>query len=1297
MIVLEGASALSPFRRQRLETRLQSLVPGLRIEGAWHVYFVQPGGTSPDPAVLHRILQAGDGQAPRAEGAQSRYVVPRLGTRSPWSSKATELLQGAGLPVARVERGLRLDLAGWPGDAATQSAVAKLLHDPMTQSLLASREDAQALFASPPRKPLERIALADLEGANRRLGLALADDEIEYLRTRYSQLGRDPSDVELMMFAQANSEHCRHKIFNASWTIDGQEQERSLFRMIKNTHQKTPQHTLSAYSDNAAVIAGHVAARYRPDPATGEYRTEAAVPSAFQIKVETHNHPTAISPFPGASTGAGGEIRDEGATGRGGKPKAGLTGFSVSHLRIPTLPQPWEAPRALNPRMAPALEIMLDGPLGGAAFNNEFGRPNLLGYFRSFELAEGASSEGTLARAYDKPIMLAGGLGAIDRVQVDKIRMQPGDAVVVLGGPAMLIGLGGGAASSVASGESAEDLDFASVQRDNPEMERRVQEVIDRCVALGERNPIHFFHDVGAGGLSNAIPELLHDSGVGGVIDLGKVPTDDPSLSPLELWCNESQERYVLGVPADRLEEFAAICARERCPFAAVGVATAEERLVVAYGAAPGSIPADAPIDLPMDVLFGKPPKMHRDTARPAAPRWPALATAGLDLHQAGLRVLGHPTVASKNFLVTIGDRSVGGLTAREQMIGPWQLPLADCAITLADYDGFAGEAMSIGERTPLALLDSAAAARMAVGEAITNLCAAPVDALEQVKLSANWMAAAGHPGEDALLYEAVHAVGMELCPELEISIPVGKDSLSMQAQWQDGGQAHKSVSPVSLVISAFAPVADVRGQLTPLLAGGEDSELWLIGLGGGKQRLGGSVLAQVHADDAPLPAFGGEVPDLDDPERLRSFFALVRDARDAGLLLAYHDRSDGGAFAVLCEMAFASRRGLDITLDAWGDDPFRTLFNEELGAVVQVADEDRAAFADLVERHALTECAQRIARPTAAPKVRVRAEGSVLAEWRWEELFDAWWSVTHAMQRLRDNPDSADEERAIARDFAAPGLKPKLGFDPAEDVAAPFVAKGARPRVAILREQGVNSHIEMARAFDRAGFVPVDVHMSDLVAGRLALDGFAGLAACGGFSYGDVLGAGRGWATSILERPALRDAFAAFFARSDTFSLGVCNGCQMMSQLKDIIPGARHWPKFLRNRSEQFEARTSLLEVVESPSVLLRGMAGSRIPVAVAHGEGRAEFDSAADQAAARVALRYVDGNGAVASAYPLNPNGSPEGITGLSSDDGRATILMPHPERVARSVNLSWHPAEWDGDSPWMRMFRNARAWVG
>ena len=1336
MIVLEGQSALSHFRRARLESKLQSIAPAVRVRGAWHVYFVEADpGASPDLATLRRVLQANEGDAPQADGAVSRFVTPRLGTLSPWASKATELLRGAGQPVKRVERGLRIDLEGWD-DASP--ALAKALHDPMTQSLLASREQAQALFTAPARGELERIPLAQLEAANARLGLALAEDEIDYLRTRYAELGRDPSDVELMMFAQANSEHCRHKIFNASWTIDGKEQDRSLFRMIKHTHAQTPEHTLSAYSDNAAVLEGYPAARFRPD-GSGQYRIEASVDSAFCIKVETHNHPTAIAPFPGASTGAGGEIRDEGATGRGGKPKAGLTGFSVSHLRIPTLPQPWEAPRALNPRMAPALDIMLDGPLGGAAFNNEFGRPNLLGYFRSFELPEGEA----LTRAYDKPIMLAGGLGAIDRIQVEKKTLSPGDAVIVLGGPAMLIGLGGGAASSVASGESAEDLDFASVQRDNPEMERRCQEVIDRCVAMGEDNPILWFHDVGAGGLSNAIPELLHDSGVGGVIDLGRVPSDDPSLSPMQLWCNESQERYVLGVPQARLAEFAAICERERCPFAAVGVATKEERLVVGYGALddasllpPGEGGAQRrmrgdegqggsaitgsgsphpnpspegrgayPIDLPMDVLFGKPPKMHRDTAHPAPPKWPALQTAALDLHEAGLRVLAHPTVAAKQFLITIGDRSVGGLTARDQLVGPWQMPVADCAITLSGYEGFVGEAMAIGERTPLALLDAAAAARMAVGEAITNLCAAPVESLHRVKLSANWMAACGHPGEDALLFDAVKAVGMELCPELDISIPVGKDSLSMQAQWHSDGQAQKSVSPVSLIISAFAPVTDVRQQLTPLLSREDDSELWLIGLGAGKKRLGGSVLAQVYPQsggDGAWPAFAGDgrdesVPDLDDPQRLRDFFHLIADAREAGLLLAYHDRSDGGAFATLCEMAFASHRGLDINLDGWGDDAFRTLFAEELGAVVQVADEDRAAFADLVERHALTECAQRIARPTTAAVVRVQQDGDVLAEWRWEELFDAWWSVTHAMQKLRDNPEAADQERETARQFGRTGLKPKLSFDAAEDVAAPFIATGKRPKVAILREQGVNGQIEMASAFTRAGFDAFDVHMSDLIAGRVSLADFSGLAACGGFSYGDVLGAGRGWATSILERNALRDVFATFFARTDTFSLGVCNGCQMMSQLKDIIPGAQHWPVFLRNQSEQFEARTALLEVQESPSVFFRGMAGSRIPVAVAHGEGRASFAGAVDQAAAHVALRYVDGDGVVATAYPLNPNGSPDGITGLTSDDGRATILMPHPERTPRTANHSWHPAGWPEDSPWLRMFRNARVWVG
>ena len=1337
MIVLEGLPALSPFRRDRLETRLQAIAPGLRIVGAWFTYWVEPEtGRTPDADTLQRILEAHDDRAPLAPGAVSRFVAPRLGTISPWASKAAELLRGAGLPVKRVERGTRLDIEGFPADAATQAAVAKVLHDPMTQSLLADAADAAALFATPARGELEVIPLAQLEAANARLGLALADDEIEYLRARYTELGRDPHDVELMMFAQANSEHCRHKIFNASWTIDGREQlhngaPQSLFKMIKHTHQQTPDHTLSAYSDNAAVVEGYPAKRFRPDPATAEYRAEAEAPSAFCIKVETHNHPTAISPFPGASTGNGGEIRDEGATGRGGKPKAGLCGFSVSHLRIPTLPQPWEGARALNPRMAPALEIMLDGPIGAAAFNNEFGRPNLTGYFRSFEVREGADGDG-LVRAYDKPIMLAGGLGAIDRPMVTKKTLSPGDAVIVLGGPAMLIGLGGGAASSVASGESAEDLDFASVQRDNPEMERRCQEVIDRCVALGERNPILWFHDVGAGGLSNAIPELLHDSGVGGIIDLGKVPTDDPSLSPMQLWCNESQERYVLGVPQDRLAEFADLCARERCPFAAVGVATAEERLIVGYGASPlpnppphagegdarvAGVGGGMAIDLPMDVLFGKPPKMHRDTARPAATKFRALDGQGIDLHEAGLRVLAHPTVAAKNFLITIGDRSVGGLTARDQLVGPWQMPVANCAITLAGFDTHAGEAMAVGERTPLALIDAAAAARMAVGEAITNLIAAPVTSLKQVKLSANWMAAAGHPGEDARLFDAVKAVGMALCPELDLSIPVGKDSLSMQAQWtasrQDQnlaatassnpesripnpGETHKCVSPVSLIVSAFAPVEDARAQLTPLLSREADTELWLIGLGAGKQRLGGSILSQVY------DGFGGRhgddsAPDLDDPERLRGLFELMRDARERGLVRAYHDRSDGGAFAALCEMAFASHLGLDISLDDWGDDPLRTLFTEELGAIVQVAIEDRAEFADLVAQHGLIECAQRIARPTTAASVRVHRDGDTVAEWRWEALFDAWWSTTHAMQRLRDNPESADEERAAVRRFDAPGLAPKLTFDAADDIAAPYIATGVRPRVAILREQGVNGQIEMAAAFDRAGFAAVDVHMSDLISGRVALDGFSGFAACGGFSYGDVLGAGRGWATSILERAALRDAFAAFFARPDTFSLGVCNGCQMLSQLKGIIPGAEHWPRFLRNRSEQFEARFGLLEVAASPSLFFKGMAGSRIPVAIAHGEGRVAFERDADRNAATVALHYVANDGSPATHYPANPNGSEHAIAGLTSRDGRATILMPHPERTPRTVNMSWAPADWPEASPWLRMFRNVRAAVG
>ena len=1305
-MVLEGAQALSPFRLERLQSQLQAIAPDVKLLGAYPVYWVQPQGAEVlDVATLGRILEASVERAAKPEGAVSKFVSPRLGTLSPWASKATELLQGAGVKVSRVEKGMRYDLTEW------RDEFAEVLHDKMMQSVLNDADDGFKLFETPARGELERIELDALEEANKRLGLALADDEIEYLRERYATLPHLPSDVELMMFAQANSEHCRHKIFNASWTIDGVEQPMSLFKMIKNTHAVTPNHTLSAYSDNAAVVEGYPSQRFRPQPGTRQYIAEPTVDSAFAIKVETHNHPTAIAPFPGASTGNGGEIRDEGATGRGGKPKAGLTGFTVSHLRIPGAPTPWEVERPLNPRMASAFEIMRDAPLGGAAFNNEFGRPNLTGYFRSFEIA---TNDARVVRAYDKPIMLAGGLGAIDRNQVEKLGLKDGYAVIVLGGPAMLIGLGGGAASSVASGESSEDLDFASVQRENPEMERRAQEVIDRCVALGANNPISSAHDVGAGGLSNAIPELLHDSNLGGVIDLGQVPTDDPSLSPMQLWCNESQERYVLGMPAHRVAEFAAICERERCPFAVVGYATAEERLVVGYGATVETV-ADRsrewPIDLPMDVLFGKPPKMHRNTEYPAEPAYPSLVWQNLDLHAAGLRVLSHPSVASKQYLITIGDRSVGGLTARDQLVGPWQLPVADCAITLSGIDGFAGEAMAIGERTPLALLDASAAARMTVGEAITNLCAAPVENLSQIKLSANWMAAAGFNGEDALLYDAVRAVGMEICPSLDLSIPVGKDSLSMQAQWNVDGEAFKSVSPVSLVVSAFAPVSDVRKQLTPLMLRGEETEVWLIGLGGGKQRLGGSILAQTHPEavsaDAShtAPALAGHgvergdsgVPDLDDPERLREFFELIREARNANLLCAYHDRSDGGAFTALAEMMFASRMGLDVNLSLWGDDPFRTLFNEELGALVQIRTEDRAEFADLVAEHNLIDCAQRIAKPNGQTGMRVLHGDELLTEWSWDELMDAWWSTSHAMQRLRDNPVTADEEAESTKNFHTPGLKPRLTFDPTEDIDAPYVNVGARPKVAILREQGVNGQIEMAAAFTQAGFDAFDVHMSDLINGGFQLNDFNGFAACGGFSYGDVLGAGRGWATSILERPALREQFEKFFADTSKFGLGVCNGCQMMSQLKDIIPGAEHWPVFLRNQSEQFEARFSQLELLESPSVFFQGMAGSRIPVSIAHGEGRATFASATDREAAAVAARYVNGDGSMAVSYPFNPNGSEEAIAALCNDDGRFTIMMPHPERTLRVANMSWSPREWGNvKSPWVRMFQNARIWV-
>jgi phosphoribosylformylglycinamidine synthase len=1289
MIVFEGQAALSSFRLAALAARVGSLAPGLGPVSTRWLYFIElePGLalSEADSLRLGRILEARPDQAQPAP--TSPWVLPRLGTRSPWSTKATEILRGAGLPVARVERGLayalNAELPATPGLAA-------LLHDPMTQSLVVEGSRLAGLFAAQAPARAERIAPAELPAANARLGLALSEDEIEYLQARFAELGRAPSDAELMMFAQANSEHCRHKIFNASWRIEGEDKAISLFGMIRNTQKVSPQLTLSAYKDNAAVVEGFSARRFAAGP-DRVYVERAPAPSAFAIKVETHNHPTAISPFPGAATGSGGEIRDEGATGRGGKPKAGLTGFTVSHLRIPGLPRPWERARPLNPRMATAFEIMRDGPIGAAAFNNEFGRPALTGYFRSFELP---TEQPGVYRGYDKPIMLAGGVGGIERDQVEKRRLRPGDAVVVLGGPGMLIGLGGGAASSVASGQSSEDLDFASVQRDNPEMQRRCQEVIDRCWLLGEGNPILSAHDVGAGGLSNALPELLNDSEVGGEIDLARVPSDDPGLSPMQLWCNEAQERYALGIAAERLAEFEALCRRERCIYAVVGRVTAERHLRVT-DSRPQALAVtgtpEAVIDLPMDVLFGKAPKMHRDTRPPRAVAWPRLDPATIELRDAGLRVLSHPSVGAKQFLVTIGDRTVGGLSARDQMVGPWQLPLADVAVTLADFEGYTGEAMALGERSPLALIDAAASARMAVGEALTNLAAAPVASLKEVKLSANWMAAAGFDGEDALLFDAVQAVGMELCPALGIGIPVGKDSLSMQARWQHGEDTQTVASPVSLVISAFARVEDVRATLTPVLATDQgETELWLIGLGAGKQRMGGSILAQCYE------RFGGASPDIEDADTLREFFDLIQAARGEGLILAYHDRSDGGAFAAACEMAFAGHCGLQLQLQGWSEQVLPALFNEELGAVVQIRTEDRAAFADLVERHGLIHCAQRIGRPSRRPSVRVLDGDETLAEWAWKDLFEAWWSTSHAIQQRRDEPGCADAERALASDFEAAPLEAALSFDPADDIAAPYVNAGARPRVAILREQGVNGQIEMAAAFHRAGFEAVDVHMSDLLENGGSLEGFRGLAACGGFSYGDVLGAGRGWATSILEHARLRAEFERFFHRTDAFALGVCNGCQMLSQLKDLIPGAEDWPQFQRNASEQYEARLVQVEVLDSPSILLRGMAGSRLPIVVSHGEGRAVFASAEQQGRAAVALRYATHGGGAATSYPLNPNGSPGGITGLTNRDGRVSLMMPHPERVFRTVQMSWHPAGWGEASPWLRLFRNARAWV-
>jgi phosphoribosylformylglycinamidine synthase len=1285
MIVLDGRSALSDFRLDRLNQRIASLSKRTRVRGARHVYFFE-SEASLTPALHKRLAEVLDAtEAPPADA--SLWVVPRLGTLSPWSSKATDIVHHVGIPVTRVERGTAFLLEGLPAeDDPAFTAVADALHDPMTQSVLLKLADARQVFASGQAGALVGVELgndpkAALQRANGELGLALSDDEIDYLAENYARLERDPTDAELVMFAQANSEHCRHKVFNASFTLDGEKQDASLFDLIRSTHKASPAHTLSAYSDNAAVIEGSDGARFFAD-ADGVWRTHPE-PIPYAIKVETHNHPTAISPWPGAATGSGGEIRDEGAVGRGGKPKAGLTGFSVSHLRIPDLPRPWETERPLPPRVASAFEIMRDGPLGAAGFNNEFGRPCLTGYFRSFELETGKPG---MRHGYDKPIMLAGGVANVRPMLVKKNKLAPGDQVIVLGGPAMLIGLGGGAASSMAAGASSQALDFASVQRDNPEMQRRCQEVIDACCAFGEDSPVVAIHDVGAGGLSNAIPELLHDSGVGGEIDLDKVPSDDPQLSPMQIWCNESQERYVLAVNPAELERFGAICERERCPFAVVGTATAERKLVVRSQRDPRVI------DMRLETLLGKPPRMQRDATRvtPHLEIIPDLTGIGLD--DAIQRVLKMPAVADKAFLIHIGDRSVGGLCARDQLVGPWQVPVADCALTLADFEGYAGEVMSMGERAPVAVLDGAASARMALGEAITNLIAAPVAALEEIRLSANWMAAIGHDGEDAALYDAVRAVSTDLCPALGISIPVGKDSLSMRTLWRDGEREQRTIAPVSLIVSAFARINDVRAALTPQIrmdAG--DTELWMLDLGAGRDRLGASVLTQAYERG------GGVPPDFDNPERLRGLFETIKAARDQNLLLAYHDRSDGGVIVTLLEMAFAGHCGLEVFLDGWADNALRALFNEELGAVVQVRVDDHDAFAAIIEANGLAAMARVIARPKAKLGIKLYGGDETVAKWNWRKLIDAWHETSHAMQRLRDNPASADAEREWRCDDDDPGLNTKLTFDPAEDVAAPYIARGERPRIAILREQGVNGQVEMAAAFTRAGFDALDVHMSDLIAGRHKLGDFSGFAACGGFSYGDVLGAGRGWAASILYHDALREQFANFFADESRFAVGMCNGCQMLAHLKSIIPGAEHWPTFQRNASEQYEARLVTLEVLDAGSIMFRGMAGSRIPVVTAHGEGRAVFAEGSKAGKATACVRFVDNRGKATETFPYNPNGSPEGLAGFTAASGRVTILMPHPERVFRSAQMSWHPRDWGEDSPWMRMFRNARMFVG
>ena len=1293
MMILSGAPSLSAFRREKLLTKLRESDASIQSVCAEYVHFAEINKplTPAETTTLQALLTYGPSEQEVDTGGQLILVAPRPGTISPWSSKATDIAHNCGLKtVVRLERGTAYYIeASAPLSQQQLSLVGELLSDRMVESVFEELSQASALFSHDLPTPLSLVDVVSggqtaLKTANVSLGLALADDEIDYLVANFIDLQRNPSDAELMMFAQANSEHCRHKIFNASWTVDGVDQQHSLFDMIRNTNSVNGDNVLSAYSDNAAVVVGTSGGRFYPDPVTRNYGYSQE-PVHLLMKVETHNHPTAIAPYAGAGTGSGGEIRDEGAVGRGSKPKVGLVGFTVSNLQIPGFVQPWEQDYGKPDRIVSALDIMVEGPVGGAAFNNEFGRPNICGYFRTFEVDFAGERRG-----YHKPIMIAGGYGNIREDHVDKPEFEPGAQLIVLGGPAMLIGLGGGAASSMTTGTSSADLDFASVQRQNPEIERRCQEVIDSCWQLGDVNPIAFIHDVGAGGLSNALPELVKDGGTGGRFDLRSVPNAEPGMSPVEIWCNEAQERYVLAVMPDDLERFTAICERERCPYAVVGEATEQKNITVVdehFG--------NNPVDLPMSVLFGKTPKMHRHATRQEM-QYDEFSTQGIDLTEAVFRVLRHPTVASKGFLITIGDRSVGGMVARDQMVGPWQVPVADCAVTTVTYDSNAGEAMAMGERTPLALVNGPASGRMAIGEALTNISAARIGSIKDVKLSANWMCAAGSPGEDEKLYRTVEAVGMDLCPKLGITIPVGKDSMSMRTAWQSDGQDKSVTSPLSLIITAFSPVLDVRKTLTPQLRTDcGDTALLLIDVNKGAERLGGSVLAQVYSE------FGCSIPDVDDSNALLGFFNAMQSSIEDDDILAYHDRSDGGLLATLAEMSFAGHVGItvDINRGIHGSKStaFSALFNEELGAVIQVRADRVSA---MVKRfsHAGVNIVE-LGGLNSADTVDINYHGESIFHDSRANLQSAWSETSFQVASLRDNADCVRQEFERLQ-VADQGLSANLTFDPSDDISAPYIATGVKPKVAIVREQGVNSHLEMGAAFDRAGFTAVDVHMSDLLAGRAVLSDYTGMVACGGFSYGDVLGAGEGWAKTVLFNNQLRDQFEGFFQREDTFSLGVCNGCQMLSNLKSLIPGADLWPRFVRNLSEQFEARFSLVRIEQSNSIMLSGMQGSVMPIAVSHGEGRVEFSSPNELAklnrSNQVTLRFLENNLQVASLYPANPNGSSEGISGVTSADGRVTLMMPHPERVFRTVLNSWHPQDWGEDSGWMRIFRNARQFV-